>query len=268
MMIVRDILRQCPTALADVWDNRISLRTVILPTSSTTFSLLFSTTGRRPPHLGFQPSPPHKIRRSKISSSQSDLRTSLSSLSQFIPFFVLISNSNIGNDATALWRHYDDSVTHEFITKQQALHVSVLSICNCTGRILSGFGSDLISKTLRASRLWCLVLASLIFLLAQLLALSIQNPHFLFFCSSLTGLAYGFLFGCFPSLVVEAFGIHGLSTNWGFMTFAPVVSGNVFNIWYGVVYDRNSVENGDGRVCTEGADCYRRINLLRKEIVE
>lgn len=44
---------------------------------------------------------------------------------------------------------------------------------------------------------------------------------------------YGFLFGVYPSLVVQVFGINGLSTNWGFMTIAPVISGNIFNILYG-----------------------------------
>lgn len=44
---------------------------------------------------------------------------------------------------------------------------------------------------------------------------------------------YGFLFGVYPSIVVQVFGINGLSTNWGFMTIAPVISGNIFNILYG-----------------------------------
>ena len=46
--------------------------------------------------------------------------------------------SNIGNDATALWRHYDDSVSEEFITKRQAMHVSILSIGSFFGRLSSG----------------------------------------------------------------------------------------------------------------------------------
>lgn len=46
--------------------------------------------------------------------------------------------SNIGNDVTALWRHYDDSVSSEFIVKRQALHVSILSLCSFTGRLCSG----------------------------------------------------------------------------------------------------------------------------------
>ena len=118
-------------------------------------------------------------------------------------------------------------------------------------------------KVLKASRLWCLTLASLIFLAAQIAALSIENPHYLGLVSGLTGLAYGFLFGCFPSLVAEAFGVHGLSQNWGCMTLSPVISGNIFNLFYGIVYDKHSiVKDGGERECTEGLDCYRTAYLV------
>lgn len=45
--------------------------------------------------------------------------------------------------------------------------------------------------------------------------------------------AYGFLFGVYPSLVAETFGVNGLSQNWGCMIFAPVIAGNIFNLLYG-----------------------------------
>lgn len=47
-------------------------------------------------------------------------------------------------------------------------------------------------------------------------------------------MAYGFLFGVFPSLVAECFGVNGLSQNWGCMTLAPIVFGNIFNLLYGM----------------------------------
>ncbi|TVY48234.1 putative membrane protein [Lachnellula occidentalis] len=175
----------------------------------------------------------------------------------------LMTINNIGNDANALWRHYDDSVTDDFVQKRQAMHVSILSVCSFIGRLLSGVGSDFLHKVLRASRLWCLTLAAVIFLIAQLAAINITNPHQLVIVSSFTGLAYGFLFGCFPSLIAEAFGIHGMSTNWGFMTLSPVISGNIFNLFYGMVFDHHSILNKDGeRVCTEGLACYRSAYLV------
>ncbi|KAH8804792.1 major facilitator superfamily domain-containing protein [Xylogone sp. PMI_703] len=175
----------------------------------------------------------------------------------------LMTINNVGNDATALWRHYDDSVTDEFIIRRQAMHVSILSICSFLGRLCSGVGSDLLVKVLHANRLWCLVIASIIFFVAQVFALNIQNPHYLGLVSGLSGLGYGLLFGCYPSIVAEAFGIHGLSTNWGFMTLAPVVSGNVFNLFYGVVFDQHSIVlPGGERSCTEGLYCYQSAYLV------
>lgn len=58
--------------------------------------------------------------------------------------------------------------------------------------------------------------------------------------------------------MTEAFGIRGLSQNWGFMTLAPVLSSNVFNLFYGTTYDGHSAIGPDGkRLCRQGLDCYR-----------
>ncbi|CAM1511109.1 Fc.00g086220.m01.CDS01 [Cosmosporella sp. VM-42] len=170
----------------------------------------------------------------------------------------LMTINNIGNDAKALWKHYDDTVSDEFLIKRQQMHVSILSVCSFLGRLSSGVGSDFLVKNLHASRVWCLVFACFVFFLAQICALNISNPHLLGLVSGLSGLGYGFLFGVFPSIVAETFGIHGLSQNWGFMTLSPVVSSNVFNIFYGKVYDKHSVvQPGGERFCLDGLGCYR-----------
>ncbi|KAI1639846.1 MFS general substrate transporter [Biscogniauxia mediterranea] len=169
----------------------------------------------------------------------------------------LMTINNIGNDVTALWKHYDDSIDDKTLVLRQQLHVSILSIGSFAGRLLSGVGSDFLVKVLRASRVWCLVIASGIFSLAQICALNVLNPHLLGFVSGFSGLGYGFLFGVFPSIVAESFGIHGLSQNWGFMTLSPVLSSNIFNLFYGAVFDAHSVVEADGtRTCTEGIECY------------
>jgi MFS family permease len=121
-----------------------------------------------------------------------------------------------------------------------------------------GIGSDFLVKKLSATRVWCLVVAGLIFTIAQLSGINVSNPNYLFFVSGLSGLAYGLLFGVFPSIVAETFGIRGLSQNWGFMTVAPVISSNVFNLLYGTIFDHHSVvEPGGERVCHDGLECYR-----------
>ncbi|KOS21485.1 putative membrane protein [Escovopsis weberi] len=156
----------------------------------------------------------------------------------------LVTLSNIGNNANALWRHYDSSVDDDFLLSHR-------------------IGSDLLTKQLRASRIWCLAAACSVFLVAQLCAICISNPQLLGFTSSLSGLAYGMLFGVFPSIVAETFGIRGLSQNWGFMTMSPVLSSNFFNLLYGMIYDRHSIIHPNGqRVCDEGLDCYREAYYI------
>ncbi|EAA33419.3 MFS general substrate transporter [Neurospora crassa] len=170
----------------------------------------------------------------------------------------LMTINNIGHDVNALWKYYDKTVDDTFLVHRQQMHVSILSIGSFIGRLLSGVGSDFLVKVLKASRVWCLALGSVIFFIAQLCALNILNPHLLGFVSGLSGLGYGFLFGVFPSIVAESFGIHGLSQNWGFMTLSPVVSGNVFNLFYGKVFDKHSIVNDEGeRTCPDGIDCYK-----------
>ncbi|KAL7627626.1 hypothetical protein AAE478_001819 [Parahypoxylon ruwenzoriense] len=170
----------------------------------------------------------------------------------------LMTINNIGNDVTALWRHYDDSIDDKTLVLRQQMHVSILSICSFSGRLLSGVGSDFLVKVLHASRVWCLVVASGIFSIAQICALNTVNPHLLGLVSGFSGLGYGFLFGVFPSIVAESFGIHGLSQNWGFMTLSPVISSNIFNLFYGAVFDSHSIVDADGvSSCAEGVECYR-----------
>ena len=204
------------------------------------------------------------------------------------------SRSNIGHNVNALWRRYDSSVEESFLIWRQQMHVSILSLCSFVGRLLSGkcpvqrptcssppqackhlethcivfllclgVGSDYLVKSLRANRAWCLVIACIVFCIAQLCAIGIVNPNLLGFVSSLSGLAYGFLFGVFPSIVAESFGIHGLSQNWGFMTLSPVISGNIFNLFYGAVFDSHSVMGSDGEwSCPDGVDCYRNAYIV------
>ncbi|KAJ5093644.1 hypothetical protein N7456_009505 [Penicillium angulare] len=170
----------------------------------------------------------------------------------------LMTINNIGNSTKALWLYYDDSATPKFIQQRQVMHVSILSFGNFLGRLLSGIGSDILVKKLNMSRFWCLFISAAVFTLTQLAGASISNPNTLVVVSAFTGVAYGFLFGVFPALTAHTFGIGGLSQNWGTMTLAPVLSGNVFNLIYGTVYDRHSVAGPEGEnQCPDGLLCYR-----------
>lgn len=153
--------------------------------------------------------------------------------------------------------HYDPSTPKSFILRRQLFHVSVISLCSFCGRLLSGMGSDLLVKRLKASRYWCLVVSSLIFGLAQIAAFSITTPQFLFLVSALTGLAYGTLFGVSPAIVADGFGVKGMAMNWGIFTLSPVIFGNIFNLVYGHILDSNSHFVDGERKCNDGLECYK-----------
>lgn len=181
----------------------------------------------------------------------------------------LMSINNIGNVAKALWYHYDDSISRDFIQKRQLLHVGIISFCSFLGRLVSGIGSDWLIHH-HASRFWTLVGSGCIFTAAQIVGLTLQDPNELFLLSGLTGLAYGALFGVYPALVADAFGPSGMGINWGAMTMAPVISGNVFNLVYGSILDKHSYShggNGEGGnsgelICSDGRDCYASAYYL------
>jgi MFS family permease len=136
--------------------------------------------------------------------------------------------------------------------------VSIISLGSFSGRLLSGIGSDVIVKRLSGSRFWCVAVAATVFLIAQLCATRIEDPNHLWVVSGLCGLAYGILFGVLPAVVIDVFGAEGFAVNWGFMTLAPVVSGNVFNLFYGAVYDSHSeVQAGGEFNCDEGIVCFQ-----------
>lgn len=131
------------------------------------------------------------------------------------------------------------------------------------GRLISGIGSDIIVNKLKSSRFWSLVASSIIFSLAQIVALRIENPNLLFWLSGLTGLGYGALFGVFPALVADAFGASGMGINWGAMTMAPVLSGNIFNLAYGKILDSHSSTDSNGEsLCWDGKSCYSSAYIV------
>ena len=176
---------------------------------------------------------------------------------------LLIVSSNIGNDVQALWFHHDKSADPSFVARQQSIHVSVLSVASCAGRLFSGAGSDLLLKKAAIERKWWLVFSSLMFVAAQICSLKVDDPRQLISLSVFTGFAYGILYGFFPSLLSDKFGVRGMSQNWGLTILGPVVSGNLFNLLYGYEYDRKSrILPGGKRLCELGKSCYQLPALL------
>lgn len=110
----------------------------------------------------------------------------------------------------------------------QATQVSTVSIMNCLGRITIGLlrllyingsrsHSGVTSRTgviadftkgkLRLPRSYCMVIVATLFIISQVMTFSIESISNLWKASALLGFAYGGLFGLFPTLVIEWFGL-------------------------------------------------------------
>ncbi|KAK6507568.1 hypothetical protein TWF481_005997 [Arthrobotrys musiformis] len=175
----------------------------------------------------------------------------------------LMTINNIGHSVKALWYAYDPKKDSKEVERFQGVHVSILSLCSFSGRLISGTVSDVLKKKFGYSRVWLVFASSSVFLLGQFAGMMVSNPHSLWLVSGLNGFSYGLVFGVFPTIVSEAFGLHGLSQNWGTMTLGPVIFGNITNLFFGKIYDGHSKKIDEGTYeCAEGIGCYQSAYAL------
>jgi hypothetical protein len=93
----------------------------------------------------------------------------------YVPVEATDSSQNVGHCVDALFddrRLHDDSKS---LTKLQAVHVSIISLSSCMGRITAGTSSDILSRRYSLPPTWCLVCASLVLILAQLAGWTITD---------------------------------------------------------------------------------------------
>lgn len=153
------------------------------------------------------------------------------------------------------------------IQQEQAHQVSAISIGNASGRVVVGLLSDLwVTYTGSAKqRVWILLPVTLLSFSAQFLfALpeTIDNVRSLLFASALGGFAYGAYHGAAPCLTFEWFGLRHAARNWSLVALAPVISGNIFNLLFGKVFDSHVPASSPVHQCTLGEECYRTSFLI------
>jgi MFS family permease len=129
-----------------------------------------------------------------------------------------------------------------------------------------------------------------VFILSQVFATQVNNIEHLWMTSALLGLGYGGTFGLFPTIVIEWFGLSEcarlirlkhcrieqcsslghFSENWGYVSMAPMVGGNLFSLAFGSNLDKHAAHKPDTphgalfrraglpstEQCFEGRDCY------------
>lgn len=106
------------------------------------------------------------------------------------------------------------------VSKAQSLQVSLISIFNCAGRIVTGVCSDAAKRRWGTRRLPFFILGAALLGLSQLVGATVSSLAFLHVCTALVGFSYGSLFSSGPVIVGTWFGIKKFGSHWGwFVTF-------------------------------------------------
>ncbi|QRV72964.1 major facilitator superfamily transporter [Ceratobasidium sp. AG-Ba] len=148
--------------------------------------------------------------------------------------------NNVGSIVQTLLATGNPGWDHKDGIERQATQVSIISIANSAGRLLIGLSADYGKNNYDTPRSYFLIVISLTAIMSQLVLMNAELPDHIWMTSSLLGLAYGATFGLCPVLAIEWFGLGHFSSNWGFVSFAPVLSGNLFNLMFGRNLDKHA----------------------------
>ncbi|KAF9217148.1 hypothetical protein BGZ59_006172 [Podila verticillata] len=123
------------------------------------------------------------------------------------------------------------------------LHVTLISVGNCAGRLISGIVSDWVIHRFQVSRS-IFFLASEVLILVPLAMMSraVSLPE-LILNSCLIGATYGATGALFASMTRDFFGVQYYGTNSGLVMVLNGLNPIIANQIYGVFYDRASVAN-------------------------
>ncbi|MCO5575557.1 hypothetical protein L7F22_029359 [Adiantum nelumboides] len=136
--------------------------------------------------------------------------------------------------------------------------VGIISIWSCFGRLVSGYGSDLMLEA-GYSRPVCLLISQTAMFFCCLL-LSTGSTLFLFIGSAVVGLAYGSYWTLAPTIIAEVFGLRQVATLYKLLGLGPTICSYVLSAKVmGYLYDKESLyyQKLHAEVVEENA-CYGR----------
>lgn len=182
--------------------------------------------------------------------------------------------NNVGSITQALFIGDHGSWEEHAGSKIQSQQVSLTSLGNCAGRAIVGISADFVHSRTGAPRVYLVTFIAVIFLFSQLIARSVDHVDELWKASIAVGTAYGGTFGLLPVITIEWFGLNHFSQNWGFVSIAPVIAGNIFSLAFGKNYDAHAAHQDPTPsspsaptfsargglptelLCFEGKECY------------
>ncbi|KAG0305387.1 hypothetical protein BGZ98_004221 [Dissophora globulifera] len=179
--------------------------------------------------------------------------------------------SNAGNIIRSIYRDHmeDPSIppTEEeliYLQQLQNYHVSLISLCSCLGRISVGVMSDVgrrgNGRWWGVARIGFLLYAGMCVWLGQTFGAHVNDIGDLAKVSILVGLGYGSVFGVAPTIVSEWFGVANFGSNWGWISVGNAVGGQIFNLVFGTLYDREAQH--EHTLQCFGVECFHTSFVL------
>ncbi|KAF5371466.1 hypothetical protein D9615_009591 [Tricholomella constricta] len=172
--------------------------------------------------------------------------------------------NNVGSMSQALYAKSTTVYNPIEAARWQADQVAAISLLNFAGRIFIGLVSDYCKISYSLPRSYSMVLASTFFFISQVMAANINKISHLWIASTMLGLAHGSVFGIFPNVCIDWFGMPHFSENWGYLSMSPILAGNLFSVAFGRTLDAHEntpTESGASPVspatqCMLGRQCY------------
>ncbi|KAL2916664.1 hypothetical protein HK105_203778 [Polyrhizophydium stewartii] len=185
----------------------------------------------------------------------------------FLPFTALSGMglmyiNNIGSIVIALTA--DSGGGSASATTSQALMVSLISLFNCMGRIVTGVLSDRAQLRYGTPRIAFLVGSGAVILAAQLMGLLfVSSIPALAVCTCVLGFGYGAVFSSTPAIVSQWFGVRHFGSHWGYFQIGPAMGGYIWNVLFGVLMDaeRRQMDPPGSDECA-GPRCFRGAFLV------
>jgi MFS family permease len=101
------------------------------------------------------------------------------------------------------------------IQAAQRLHVSLLSVFNCLGRIVIGLVSDYAWNRYGTPRLYGLIVGAVAIATVQLSGAVVTHVIWLLPTTIALGFGYGAIFSAGPAIISSWFGLKRFGNNWG-----------------------------------------------------
>lgn len=137
----------------------------------------------------------------------------------------------------------DNPPSHSRAVALTGFHVTLISVGNCAGRLISGIVSDWAVQRFRVSRSVFFLFSEVLILVPLAMMSRLASLPELILNSCLIGATYGATGALFASMTRDFFGIQYFGTNSGLVMVLNGLNPIVANQIYAVFYDRASVAN-------------------------